>query len=469
MNKLVVGFETWQRFSDHLLADETEHLCFLLAEHVSLGLENVFLERELHLIDDQDFDCTVGWFGFSLKLETLLRVMNRANELGAVIFEAHSHPFSRGNVQFSTVDLSGQKEMVGHLSDVMPGVPYGALVQGQDAVLGQIWFAGQNEPAQLDEIRVVGPVLQRIEASGRTAPSLTGARSDPDQVHHRQVLAFGRVGQRQMETAKVGIVGLGGIGSMVAQELAYLGVRKFVLVDDDTVEETNLNRLVGVTAENIGEAKVEAAARHLKRIAPATKVEALRLQVRSSEALRALVKVDVMFGCVDTDSGRLILNELANTYMIPYVDCGVGIDVVDGRVVEAGGRVVVWVPGRPCLLCSKDINTRVAAEELESHEQQQFRRERGYVAGATVLEPAVISLNGIIASVATTEFLALVTGFRPSCHYNFYDMLEQRLVPRLVRSASRCPTCALVGTGDKAHVERYARSGLPQDLPQLES
>lgn len=84
-----------------------------------------------------------------------------------------------------------------------------------------------------------------------------------------------------------------------------------------------------------------------------------------------------MFGCVDTDSSGLTLNVLANAYMIPNVDSGVGIEAGDGRVAVAGGRVVVWVPIRRCLLCSKAINTKLAAEELESFEQQELRRECG--------------------------------------------------------------------------------------------
>src|SRR4030043_2478387 len=61
----------------------------------------------------------------------------------------------------------------------------------------------------------------------------------------RQILAFGEEGQKKLAAAKVGIVGLGGMGSQIAQSLAYLGVEDFLTVDDDIVEESNLNRLVG--------------------------------------------------------------------------------------------------------------------------------------------------------------------------------------------------------------------------------
>ena len=105
-----------------------------------------------------------------------------------------------------------------------------------------------------------------------------------------------------------------------------------------------------------------------------------------------------------------------------------------------------------------------AAAELESDEQRAFRRREGYVTGADVPEPAVISLNGTVASLAVTEFLALVTGFRPAKHYTYYDMLDQRVGPRLVERDPRCFTCSLEGIGDGANLARFSRVGLPEDV-----
>jgi molybdopterin/thiamine biosynthesis adenylyltransferase len=167
-----------------------------------------------------------------------------------------------------------------------------------------------------------------------------------------------------------------------------------LLIDDDRVERTNLNRLVGATREVVGRQKAEVASEHIRRINAAAKVEPLNANVRSVEVLGRLSACDVVFGCVDTDSARLILNELANAYLIPYIDCGVGIDVEDGRIEDAGGRVIVWVPGRPCLLCAREIDTRIAAEELENAEQREFRKRHGYVSGASIPEPPPRAAGG---------------------------------------------------------------------------
>jgi molybdopterin-synthase adenylyltransferase len=464
-NKLVLTQNTWDRVRSHLLGDDAEHLCFILGEHVAVEKSHLLLGRELVIVEDSELRAG-GHFGLSLNLETLVRVMNRSNELGCVLIEAHSHPFSRRNVDFSSLDVDGQAEMVSYLSDILPGRAYGAIVLGQAAIRGQLWLPAGRTAVPLHTVRVVGPTVQVLRADGTPNTCLSGL---PDvavnDLYHRQALALGSAGHRKLEQTVVGIVGLGGLGSVVAQQLAYLGVRSLLLVDDDNVEPSNLNRLVGATQENVGQPKAKVAARYIRSINSGADVTALQVNVRSVGALSRLSQCEVLFGCVDTDSARLILNELANAYLIPYIDCGVGIEVDAGKIKDAGGRVIVWVPGRPCLLCAKEIDTRIAAEELESTPQRDFRKQYGYVSGASIPEPAVISLNGLVASVAVTEFLALTTGVRDSRHYTFYDMLEQRVVPRVVHVDNGCVACCLTGMGEKANLDRYARPTLPADLP----
>ena len=72
----------------------------------------------------------------------------------------------------------------------------------------------------------------------------------------RQLRAFGAQGQVRLEGLRIGIVGAGGIGSLLTQQLVYLGVKNFTLIDDDTVGTTNLNRLVGANQWDVSTAKV---------------------------------------------------------------------------------------------------------------------------------------------------------------------------------------------------------------------
>jgi molybdopterin-synthase adenylyltransferase len=99
---------------------------------------------------------------------------------------------------------------------------------------------------------------------------------------------------------EVGVVGLGGGGSHVVQQLAHLGVGNFVPVDDDIIEERNLNRLVGGTAADAraGASKTAIAERVIKGVNPAARVTSC--QMKWQEAAKTLRRCDVIFGCVDS-------------------------------------------------------------------------------------------------------------------------------------------------------------------------
>src|SRR5437867_2924038 len=102
----------------------------------------------------------------------------------------------------------------------------------------------------------------------------------------RQVLAFGEAGQRKIAAVHAGVVGLGGIGAQIAQALGYLGVVRYTLVDDDRVETTNLNRLVGATPDDAATTvlKVDVARRLLRAINPAVEAVSLPRNLRTREA-----------------------------------------------------------------------------------------------------------------------------------------------------------------------------------------
>ena len=457
---LAVAGDLWRGLRNHLLADGGERVAFLLVRPAGERL----LACGMLPIPDSELSHRSA-HGVSLRLPALLGAMNAAAARGLALVEAHSHPLSEGRVRFSRTDELGHEEMVAHMSAVAPERPYGALVLGPNAVQGRVWRDG--EPSAIGAVTVLGPTIERWPGDGTPAADAARSTGAEGAVRHdRQVRAFGEDGQARIAETRVAIAGLGGIGSLVAMQLAHLGVRGLVLVDDDLAEETNLNRLAGAGASDTWKAKVAVAAEYARKVNPDARVLPLQANIRDPWAMRAAADADVLFGCVDTDSGRLILNELALAHMLPYIDCGVGIAASAGAIAEAGGRVAVWTPGRACLLCcTGDIVPAVAAAELESPEEREFRRARGYVAGAGVPEPAVISLNGAIAPMAVTEFLALVTGFRPSWHYRIYDMLGQRIDPRHVSRAPRCVACAAEGAGGEARTERYGRRGLPADLP----
>ena len=216
------------------------------------------------------------------------------------------------------------------------------------------------------------------------------------------MLAFGAEGQKKLAQAKVGIVGLGGIGLQVAQNLAYMGVKDWVLIDDDIVEYSNLNRLVGATSHDAkkGFHKAEVAERLILGIAPDSRLKKCNSNLRNEKAIDLLTGREYIFGCVDNDSARLILTEIASAFRIPLIDSAFEIKIESGHVTEFGGRVVLAIPGEFCLLCANQIDTDIAKIEMESSPEKAFREKHGYGLGPEQPSPSVISLNAIMAGIA---------------------------------------------------------------------
>jgi molybdopterin/thiamine biosynthesis adenylyltransferase len=253
--------------------------------------------------------------------------------------------------------------------------------------------------------------------------------------HDRQVRLLGVHGQDVISRLRVGIVGLGGTGSVVAQELAYLGIRNFLLIDPDTVDKTNLNRLVGAYRKHIDRPKVRVASEHIRQINPEATVSALSQSVLDADTARSLLATDFIFCCTDSQASRAVLNQLAYQYLIPTIDSGVSITTGGQKVDRIAGRIQLLSPGQACLTCQELLNANVVREEFMTPEQ---RAQDPYFVGVGEPQPAVVSLNGTISSLAVTMFLAVVTDLPSSARYLLYDALQGKVRPA---TASQYPTC----------------------------
>ncbi len=273
----------------------------------------------------------------------------------------------------------------------------------------------------------------------------------------RQVMMFGEDGQTQIESQTVGIVGLGGLGFQVAPALACLGVRNLGLIDDDTVDDTNLNRMPGAFVSDIGRPKTEVAREYILRIAPEAAVTAIPGNLRTREAVEFLLGCSVIFGCVDHDGPRLVLTELAAAYEIPLIDIATEIfPQHDKQPFDFGGRVVIARPGDYCLFCADQIDRELATEELETPDVQALRRRHGYGLGSDIPAPAVISLNGIVANLAVTEFLVMTTGLREPARHLTYQGMRGVVTSRIDERDPACFTCGYVrGQKEKTNIWRY--------------
>jgi hypothetical protein len=261
--------------------------------------------------------------------------------------------------------------------------------------------------------------------------------------YSRQEGLFGREGQAKIASTKVVVFGVGGLGSHVVQQLAYLGVVDFALVDCDVVTESSLNRLVGAVEADVagGEKKVAVGQRVINAINPGAIVNAIDGRVTDAEAERAVRRADVLFGCVDWDIPRLELTELASRYARPYFD--LATDTSFEEQVVYGGRVV-YCDGSRCLVCLPDLldQPRIGRARMDGgmrHVAQDiYGVEQDALAGTG---PAVVSLNGVVASAAVMEFVVQVTGLRPARGILTYRADVGALRPSSDTPAGDCIYC----------------------------
>lgn len=389
-------------------------------------------------------------FELALTEKAELDALLALRQAGHGLVEAHTHPGSGDHVGFSSFDDEQLGQFAPYAQRKLRGRPFGALVLGERGYAGRAWVAKEAESLSLE---IVGE--HRRRPTWLSAAS-SGATVDPR--FDRQIRALGPDGQAALAKLAVAVVGLGGTGSQVAQQVAHLGVGRISLVEDDRVETSNLHRLAGATWWDplVRRKKAAVARRSIKRIAPRTVVTATGT-LRSARSLEALRSVDLIIGCVDNDGARLVLSELAAAHLVPYLDIGVGVDdVSEGASQALGGRVSFQLPGGPCPACADEIDFGEAAEDLEHEGLHEMRVARGYARDRGV-EPALMPLNTVLVGLAMMELLAFATGIRTVRPFLRYDGIEGVLVRSNVSVDPECPICRPAsGMGDRQMIERYA-------------
>jgi hypothetical protein len=331
------------------------------------------------------------------------------NKLGTVI--CHSHP---EGLQYSPSDDFGEARLAHTLRLSIPSkAPIASLLFTPDQVTGRIWLEGLSKPVKFDVIVVIGHYVQRIPV-GKS----TGIASISQQLYDRQVKAFGEEGQRAISLARIGIIGVGGTGSAVAEQLVRLGVSDFLLVDPDRFSPSNLTRVYGSQFGSVRKAaffppayKVTMVAKSLKRINSHATVHALHQSVVLTDAANALVDRDILFLCTDEHWGRSVVNQIAYQYLIPAINVGVRITSDNGIISHAAGSVDFLRPDEPCLWCKQSLRAdRIAAESLPPAERK-LRLQEGYVENLDLKAPSVISFTTAVASSAVGLFLQYLTNY----------------------------------------------------------
>lgn len=338
--------------------------------------------------------------------EGYMPALREAENGGCIAFWVHCHPGSGSSPTSSKHDTVVDQQL-GKTFAVRTGSGlYGALIVS--AIDGRLTFTGHvdgDDTASIDRIFVVDARFRLIQAFDATIP-------DPPTLHDRHVRAFGTEIPAVLAALRVTIIGAGGTGSAVAEQLVRLGVRNIMLIDPKTVSETNPTRVYGSTPRDVGRAKVDVIADHLERIADGVRVTRIVGTVSTRKVAEQVVGADVVFGCTDDDAGRLRLSRFSYMYLTPLIDCGIQITATDdGQVQDIVGRVTVLHPGAACLLCRERVSTAIAAAQERPAEEQTRLAAEGYAPALVGVEPAVVAYTTAVAAAAVNELLERLVGY----------------------------------------------------------
>lgn len=272
-----------------------------------------------------------------------------------------------------------------------------------------------------------------------------------DERYQRHDGLFGAEGQARLAACRPAIVGLGGLGSHMAQQLAYLGVERPAFVDHDLADVTSLNRLIGATPADHGRLKVDIASDHYRNVLPTSEPVVHPHPLDHDRVQTTLSESDVILACLDDDLARLQLLDRAATARIPLFDLATDVVAVPGQPIAYGGRVLYSGRGDRCAHCMGLLDQN-AIRRAGMNDAQLEAEAKIYGVSVSDLRPAtgpsVVSLNGVIASLAVMELVKLVTGLgEPSSQVRY---VGERGIVRLVMdppSIVPCPYCSTWQTG----------------------
>lgn len=347
--------------------------------------------------------------------DILKPLFERADTEGLSVIKVHSHP--AGFDSFSeTDDVSDHKFFSSATSWIESDAIHASVVLLPcGTMFGRYSHpSGKFQPLQM--ISVAGEVLEYwADVDEQLVPDFAD--------RHAQVLGDGTFAK--LRRLRVAVIGCSGTGSPVIEQLFRLGVGELVLVDPDTIGVENLSRIVNSRGRHASRRtpKVKVLADAIEETELGTHVFPIQGDLYDPDTIRKVASCDLIVGCVDSVFARHLINKIASTYCIPYIDVGVGLKA-DGRggIAHATGAVHYLQPDGSSLL-SRGVFT---SEDLRADAMRRFEPDeladqvaQGYIRGADVSRPAVITINNLFASYGVLEMLNRLHPIRHDGNENF--------------------------------------------------
>jgi molybdopterin/thiamine biosynthesis adenylyltransferase len=375
----------------------------------------------------------------------------------------HSHP-QGVPVLPSTLDDDMDDYYREYFSGFSCAPIYFSLIAGKDQT-ETFYFSGRGWIG--DRLYSVGELITvmpgRISRYSKSPKRIT----DPEYRERLQRL-YGEPAATRLLNSTVVIAGCSGTGSPAAEVLARAGVGRFILVDPERLDKSNLERVHGTYEEHFGKKpypyKVEILRELILKINPKASVTAIVGNILQPIVRDQIMSADLLLCCTDTNHSRAAAAELAYRYLVPSLDVGVLLEGKVGTVSHEVGQITVYAPGLPCAYCLKLIDPWAAAVELMTDAEKNRRREEANAAIARGEKaapywrdipglPTVGHFTSLAGDLVAGYAIGWLTGtFFPPRNFLQFDILslDFGFVGFDASSESGCYCERLIGHSDQA-------------------
>lgn len=392
-----------QQLEAHLFSSSNEAAAYILCRRSVTQNETRLLTKQLLLVPEKEVLSASGT-GMSITQASFLRAIKEADRLKCSFILVHSHPDSVP-AHSEQDDMEERSLFRTAHARIHNDGPHASIVATRAGKLtGRVWLE-DGSVVPISTFRIIGNQFRFIHReTGEALP----VQFD------RQVRAFGPDMQSALSKLHIGIVGAGGTGSSVSEQLIRLGAGRLTVVDGGKLEDSNVTRVYGSRLTDVGSDKPGIIARLAEEIGFGTFVRTIVKDCSFLSTMQALKECDIIFGCTDDQWGRSLLSRLAGYYLIPVFDMGVQITAKEDRISTIQGRVTTLMPGTACLYCRDRVTPEgVNAESTTALNPLEAtkRRKEGYIPALDAPAASMIPFTTAIAAGAVMEFLHRLTLF----------------------------------------------------------